>query len=98
MGDIVIGVAAYRNSENAVGYSFRWYVTALFSSPDIRLLAIDGVEPTVENIRSGAYPFTVPMLAVTARPLSAESKSLLDWITGPEGQDLLERVGYVPLR
>ena len=98
MGDVVLGVAAYRNRKNALGYSFRWYVTALFANPDIRLLAIDGIEPTPENIRSGIYPFTVYRLAVTARPLSPQSKSLLDWITGPEGQDLLERVGYVPLR
>jgi phosphate transport system substrate-binding protein len=60
-------------------------------------LAIDGVEPTPENIQSGAYPFTVPLVAVTARPLSAQSQRLLDWISGPEGQELLERVGYVPL-
>jgi phosphate transport system substrate-binding protein len=97
MGDIIIRTAAYRNRDNALGYSFRWYATALFSNPDIRLLAIDGVEPTPENIRNGTYPFTVSLLAVTARPLSPESKNLLDWITGPEGQELLERVGYVPL-
>ena len=62
------------------------------------MLAIDGIEPTPENIASGAYPFTEPVLAVTARPLSPQSKSLLDWILGPEGQDLIARIGYVPLR
>ncbi|MDR1242961.1 MAG: substrate-binding domain-containing protein [Deltaproteobacteria bacterium] len=97
MGDIIIRVATYQNRKNALGYTFRWYATALFSSPDIRLLAIDGVEPTPENIRNGAYPFIEHLLAVTAGPPGAESKSLLDWIIGPEGQSLLERVGYVPL-
>jgi len=91
-------VAAYRNRKNAIGYSLRWYATTLFSSSDIRLLAIDGVDPTPENIRNGTYPFIVPILAVAARPLSSQSKSLLEWITSPEGQDLLERAGYVPLR
>jgi phosphate transport system substrate-binding protein len=97
MAGIVSGVAAYRNRRNALGYSFRWYATRLYTHPDIRLLAIDGIEPTPENIRSAAYPFTVPLLAVTARPLSPQGKSLLDWITGPEGQELLERIGYAPL-
>ena len=97
MGGIVLAVADYRNYENALGYSFRWYVTVLFSNPDIRLLAIDGIEPTPENIRNGAYPFITSILAVTARPLSPQSRNLLDWILGPEGQDLLERVGHVPL-
>jgi len=98
MGDIILGVAAYRNRYNAIGYSFRWYATALYPNPDIRLLGIDGVEPTPENIKSGAYPFTVPFVAVTARPLSPQSEILLGWILGPEGQDLIRRVGYVPLR
>ena len=98
MAGIVNEVAAYRNRKNALGYSFRWYATTLYTHPNIRLLAVDGIEPTPANIRSGVYPYTVPLLTVTARPLSAESTKLLDWITGPEGQDLLERVGYVPLR
>ena len=97
MGDIIVCVAEYRNRANAVGYSFRWYAAVLFANPNIRLLAVDGVEPTPENIKNGAYPFITPLLAVTARPLSAESQKLLDWITGAQGQDLLEQVGYVPL-
>jgi len=92
-----IGIAAYRNRENAIGYSLRWYATALSADPDIRLLAIDGVLPTPENIRSGAYPFAMPVVAVTAKPLSPQDKSLLDWILGPEGQTLLARVGSMPL-
>ena len=70
----------------------------MYANPDIRLLTIDGIELTPENIRNCKYPFAMPMLAMTARQLSPQSKSLLDWITGPEGQDLLERAGYVPLR
>jgi phosphate transport system substrate-binding protein len=97
MGDVVIMVAEYRNRANALGYSFRWYATTLFSDPDIRLLAIDGILPTPENIASDAYPFTMPLVAVTARPLSPQSRSLLDWILGHEGQSLLAQVGYVPL-
>ena len=96
--DSAFFVEAYSNHKNALGYSFRWLATVPCANPDIRLLAIDGVDPTPENMRSGAYPFTVPLLAVTARPLSPESRSLLDWIRDTEGQDLLERVGYVPLR
>jgi len=93
----LIYVAAYRNRKNAIGYSFRWYTTVPEASPGIRLLAVDGVLPTQANIQNGSYPFTTPLLAVTARPLSPQTKSLLDWILGPEGQDLIARAGYVPL-
>lgn len=97
MGDIVLGVAAYRNRLNAIGYSFRWYATEQYAHPDIRLLSIDGIVPTPENIADGSYPLTVPLLAVTARPLDTEARQLLDWMTGPEGQALVKRTGYIPL-
>ncbi len=97
MGAIINGVAVYRNRENAIGYSFRWFATVLHASPQISLLAINGVEPNVKNIRGGAYPLTGDIAAVTARPLSPESKKLLKWLQGPKGQALLEQVGYVGL-
>jgi phosphate transport system substrate-binding protein len=97
-GRVVLGPDAYRNRQNDLGYAPRWYATVPYPSPYIRLLAIDGIAPTPANIQSGAYPFIMPLLAVTARPLSPQSTTLLDWILGPEGQALLERVGYVPLR
>ncbi len=97
MGDIVLGVAVYRNRLNAIGYSFRWYVTEQYPNPDIRLLSIDGIAPTPENIANKSYPLVVPLLAVTARPPSPESRQLIDWIVGAEGQALVRRTGYVPL-
>jgi phosphate transport system substrate-binding protein len=96
-GDSRLVVAEYRNRINAIGYSFRWHAAVLDAKPEIRLLEVDGVAPTPENIQSGVYPLTVPILAVTARPLSPQSQSLLDWILGPEGRELLKRAGYVPL-
>ena len=55
-----------------------------------------GIKPTLDNIWSEAYPFTIPLVAVTARTLSPQNKLLLDWICSSEGQDLLEQMGYVP--
>ena len=97
MGDLINDIAEYRNRSDAIGYSFRWYATAQYANPDIRLLAVDGVPPTEENIRSGSYPLTVPFMAVTVRPLSPESEKLLEWMTGHEGRDLIRRTGYTPL-
>jgi phosphate transport system substrate-binding protein len=98
MGDIVRGVADYRNRLNAIGYSFRWYASTLFPSLNIKFLAVNGVAPTVENIQNGTYPLTVNFEAVAARKQSKETKALLTWLTSPEGQDLIRRTGYVPLK
>ena len=97
MEGLIRGVSNYRNLGNAIGYSFRYYATVMNSVPGIRLLAIDGVAPTVENIRSGNYPFTEDFYIVTARPLSENASKLRDWFLSDEGQRLIEEVGYVPI-
>jgi phosphate transport system substrate-binding protein len=80
MGGILSEVAEYRNSTAAIGYSFRWYATVMNGNPGIRLLAIDGVEPTPENIRNGSYPYTVDVYAVTARrPTPTPRSSSTGW-------------------
>ncbi len=97
MGGIIRGVAAYRNGPRAIGFSFRWYATVLINNPDVKVLSVDGVHPNVENIRNGKYPLCTSLVAMTARPLSLQSQSLMGWILGPEGQKIIEKVGYVPI-
>jgi len=98
MGGIIREVANYRNLDHAIGYSFRFYATTMYSVPGIRLIAINNIEPTVENIRNSAYPFTGDIYMVTARPLSENAKKLHDWFLSDEGQQLIEDVGYVSLK
>ena len=85
----------YRNLPNAIGYSFRFYCTEMVGS-GVRLLSIDGVEPTVENIRSGAYPHVTTLYAVTRKgEANPNVQILLDWLTSDQGQRLVEASGYV---
>ncbi|MDR2033666.1 MAG: substrate-binding domain-containing protein, partial [Helicobacteraceae bacterium] len=56
MSGLVRQIAHYRNAENAIGYSFRFFVTDMMKAQGVRLLAINGVEPTPENIQNGSYP------------------------------------------
>ena len=95
MGDAIIQVAEYRNVSSAIGYSFRFYATGMNPNHSLKLLAIDGVEPSVENIRSGAYPFTVEVYAVTIGQRSENTQLLIDWILSAQGQRLIEKCGYV---
>ena len=105
MGGIISQVADYRNYQNAIGFSFRFYSTQMVQNGDIRLLALDGVFPTRETIRDGSYPISDPFYAITAAPIgqSAPQESdpaladFLAWILSPEGQALVEDTGYVSL-
>ncbi len=95
MGGVIQEAATYRNYVSALGYSFRFFATGLKPNPDIKLLAIDGVAPTVENIRSGEYPFTVEVYAVTTRHESENTRKLLEWLRSDQGRRLIEKSGYV---
>ena len=105
MGGIIQEVASYRNYRNAIGFSFRFYATEMVESGDIRLLALDGVEPTQETIRNGTYPITETFYAVTAAPIGepplqerdSTVAAFLDWILSDQGQRLIEQTGYVAL-
>lgn len=105
MDGIIRRVAVYRNFGNALGFSFRYYTTQMVTDDHIRLLAIDGVEPAKETIRDGSYPIASYFYAVTASragqpPLEETNPrvaALLGWILSEQGQEIIERTGYVSL-
>ncbi|MGD8522087.1 MAG: substrate-binding domain-containing protein [Desulfobacterales bacterium] len=64
---------------------------------EARVINIDGVGPTTENIKNGKYLLSrVPMLVTKGEP-TGEAKQLIDFILSPEGQKIVERMGYIPL-
>ena len=97
MGGIVVGVAQYRNYSSAIGYSFRYFVTGMHPHEDIKLLAVDGIAPTPENIRNNTYPFTINVYAVTAGTTNENTQELIDWILSEQGQAFIELCGIVPI-
>ena len=100
IGDMceIVVLVEYRNLPNAIGYSFRFYVTGLMNS-DVTLLSVDGVAPTVENIRSGEYPLITQLYAVTRKGEENPNVALfLDWVTSDAGMELIEKTGYVAER
>ena len=98
--DDMVGIVdnvEYRNLPGAIGYSFRYFVSGMMES-DVRMLAIDGIEPALENIRNGSYPFISTLYAVTRKgEANPNVRTLLSWLTGDTAQRLLEASGYVGL-
>ncbi|WP_149452191.1 PstS family phosphate ABC transporter substrate-binding protein [Escherichia albertii] len=97
MGGMINVVAEYRNTNNSIGYTFRYYATQMNADKNIKLLAINGIAPTAENIRNGKYPYIVDAFMVTRENPTLETQKLVDWFLTPQGQSLVEDVGYVPL-
>lgn len=97
MGGIMREVAEYQNSKGAIGYTFRYYATKMNPTEGIKILAIDGVAPTAETIRDGSYPFAVDVYMVTRDDTNEKAQKIVRWFLSPQGQSLVEDVGYVPL-
>ena len=96
MSGIIEKVSDYRSKSNSIGFSFRYYVEGIIQNPDIKMLSVDGVAPTAENIRNGRYPIVTPMYAVTYEENTNENVDLLlRWILSEEGQYIIEETGYV---
>lgn len=96
MSGIIEKVSDYRSKSNSIGFSFRYYVEGIIQNPDIKMLSVDGVAPTAENIRNGSYPIVTPMYAVTYEENTNENvDKLIQWILSEEGQYIIEETGYV---
>lgn len=95
MGGVVHEVAQYANEAGALGYSFRYFVEDLNQENNVRVLAVDGVLPTRENIENGSYPLTVPLVAVsrTGDP-NPNVQKVIDFLLSPDGQEIIRRTGY----
>ena len=87
----------WRGVQPAIGYSYRYYATTMYRNPDAKILKIDGVEPSAQNIRNGRYPFVSDFYAVTDGAPQGNTKLLIDWILSPQGQEIIERTGYTPM-
>ncbi len=98
MSGIVERVSQYRSTTAAIGFSYRYYMEGIIQNPDIKLIAVDGIAPTVENIASGSYPITGPLYAVTYKEQKNPNvQKLLAWICSAEGQKIITRTGYAGL-
>ena len=91
-------VSDYQNHGNAIGYSFRYYVETMKNNRNVKILRLDGAEATRENIRNKTYPVADCFYAVTVKGKESESTiRFIQWILSAQGQELVEKVGYVPL-
>ncbi|WP_036660302.1 extracellular solute-binding protein [Paenisporosarcina sp. FSL H8-0542] len=88
----------YKNHKNVIGYTFRFFFTEMVKNKNIRLLEVDGVHPDKESIRSGTNPITAEFYAITAGTNNPNTQDFIDWILSDEGQELVEKTGYVPIK
>lgn len=82
----------------SIGFSFRYYVEGMVENDGVKLLAVNGVHPTAENIQSRSYPIVAEFYAVYRADNQNENiPRLVEWLLSEEGQTLIESCGYVKI-
>ncbi len=99
MGDIITALADYSNESNALGYSVYYYTQNMYNLPDIRYIAINDISPDIESIKNNSYPYINEFYAVIREdePADTNAHTIFNWLTGEDGQKLIEKLGYVPI-
>ena len=97
MIDIVDVISDYNNGRNAIGYSYYYYATTMYSSNTMKLLSINGNAPTYENIQTGIYDIQTAYYAVIRKnePEDSDARKLLNLMKSERGQNVAKEAGYV---
>ncbi len=66
----------------------------------LALVGNDGkpVEPTEANIATHQYPMSRPLFVLTNGEPAGEAKTLVEFLLGERGQELVKKHGYLPLK
>jgi len=99
MSGLVDHVAAFDNSEQALGYSVFYFTQEMYVKESVKLLAIDGVAPSSETIADDSYAYLSNYFAVMRKsePADSVARQLVAWCLSDEGQQTFSAASYVPL-
>lgn len=98
MTGIITDTAQYNGEKDAIGYTFRYFLEGLHQEEDVKILSVDGVEPTTENIKNKTYPISTYLYCVTLKSNQKENvKKLIDYLLSSQGQYIIEKTGYCAL-
>jgi len=85
-------VEIIKGHKNTIGYM---PLAAAYKS-GLKVLKLNGVEPTVDNVKNGTYPLVVPLGIVHRGELSPSGKAFVDFLFGADAQAVITEYGSLP--
>ena len=97
MADIIDVISDYKNKDSAIGYSYYYYATTMYTKDTMKLLSVNGVKPTYDNIKNGLYSIQTAYYAVIRKSELEDSntRKLLNAMKSERGQNVAKEAGYV---
>lgn len=98
-GDNAQVIRVVSNTENAIGYvSLGETLHSIDIELPIRLVPLDGVEPTLEAVAARTYPMFRTLYLVSREEPRGASRVLLDFLTASDaGRRIIDGGKYIPL-
>jgi len=84
---------AIQRSDNAIGYVGYSYIMR----GDSRVVSLDGVPPTIENIKNGSYPLARELYFITLGKPSPGAQAFINYVLSAEGQKIAIENGFIPV-
>ena len=56
------------------------------------------INPEKKTVLDGTYPLARPLFFYLRNKAAGEIKSFIDWVLSPDGQGIVEKVGYYPVK
>lgn len=64
----------------------------------IKLIKLEGVEPTSANVVSGEYALSRPLLVITKGKAAGAAAQFIDFLLSADGQKIVEEKGYISVK
>lgn len=87
---------AIASTKGSISYLALSYLTADVQK-NVKMVKIDGIKATKENITSGKYPFWSYEHMYTKGEASGLTKTFIDYMTSADNKALVEKLGYIPV-
>jgi phosphate transport system substrate-binding protein len=91
-------VNAVSKDANGIGYGGAAYAKGIRYAAVKKDDKSPAVLPTLDTVRTGQYPISRYLYLYTRVKPAKDMKAFIDWATGPEGQALVSKVGYFPIK
>lgn len=91
-------VNAVSKDINGIGYGGAAYGKGIRELKIKKDVNSPAYAPTRENIKKNLYPISRYLYMYLKQKPTGEIKKFIDWILSPEGQKIVEGVGYFPIR
>lgn len=98
IGDNQQGIKTVLGSPNAIGYVS--VGTAEYEASQgaaIKLLPLEGIAASVENVRNRSFPLSRPLNLVTRAEPVGIAKTFIEFASSPQENDLIEAQYFVPV-